>query len=187
MQKKACLEDSVGSLAATCSKPCYSYRNIGVFKLPGRTRNGPKHQKWFNFPTNVEFPQKTWSFFKFYRISSSVMQLQISHQFSGFWRLRNLDIPQEKQWSGRGTAQGPPFSPISPKFMKILHFINSTWKITEKWGKSDFGRILWFPVGSHPSGAYEFALFSNGLGSFWAPGRARGLIFHFSWKFQEVS
>ena len=46
IMQKAFLEDSVGSLAATCSKPCYSYRNIEVFKLPGRTRNAPKYQKW---------------------------------------------------------------------------------------------------------------------------------------------
>ena len=42
----------------------------------------------------------------------------------------------------------------------------------------DFGWFLWFPGGSHPSGTYEFALFFNGLGSFWASGRAEGCVFY---------
>ena len=87
------LEDSVGSLAATCSKHCHSYRNIEVFKLPGRTRNAPKYQKWWNFPQNLKILQKSWNFWKFHEISWKFMTCPIFDQFSGFWRLRNLDIP----------------------------------------------------------------------------------------------
>ena len=61
------LEDSGGSLAATCWKPCYSYRNIEVFKLPGRTRNAPKHKKWWNFP-------KIWNFRTNHGISANFMK-----------------------------------------------------------------------------------------------------------------
>ena len=87
------LEDSGGSLAATCWKPCYSYRNIEVFKLPGRTRNAPKHQKWWNFPRIMKIPHKSWNFWKFHEISRNFKKITISDNFSVFWRLRNLDIP----------------------------------------------------------------------------------------------
>ena len=79
--KNHCLEDSVGSLAATCSKPCYSYRNIEVFKLLGRIRNAPEHQKGWNFSRNMKIPQKSWkcgNFMKFHAMSRKYAFLQIS-------------------------------------------------------------------------------------------------------------
>jgi len=56
---KQFLEGSGGSLAAICWKPCYSYRNIEVFKPPGRTRNAPKHKKMGKSSQNMKNLQKS--------------------------------------------------------------------------------------------------------------------------------
>ena len=45
---------------------------------------------------------------------------------------------------------------------------------------------FWFPGGSHSSGTYEFAQYFNGLGSFWASGRAEGCVFHFLCKMLKI-
>ena len=69
MMQNHFLEDSGGSLAATCWKHWYSYRNIEVFELPGRTRNAPKPKKWWNFLQNMKIPHKSWNFCEFHEIS----------------------------------------------------------------------------------------------------------------------
>ena len=89
--QKQFLEDSGGSLAAPCWKPWYSYRNIEVFKPPGRTRNAPKHKKWRKSPQNMKVAQKSWKFMKFHEMSWNSMKTTISDQFWAFWGLRNLD------------------------------------------------------------------------------------------------
>ena len=79
---------------------------IGILRflsLPG----GPETPRNINKLGN---PPKTWEICKNHEISWNFMKFTISDQFCAFWGLRNLDIPKEKQWSGRRAAQGPHFS-----------------------------------------------------------------------------
>ena len=128
---------------------------------------------------NPETLSKIRHLMTFHEISWNFKKIPNLDKFLVFWRLRNLDIPKEKQWSGRRAAQGPPFSHFHPNLMKFLDFIDSGRKIGKKLGKVDFGLFLWFPAGSHPAWTSPNHCNYNGLGSSRVSWREEGCVFHF--------
>ena len=110
--------DSGGSLATTCWKHCYSYRNIEVIKLPGRTRNAPKHQ-------NSEFPQEMWKSRKNHEISANFMKV---HEIS--W-----NVPFLTNFLDSGGSETLIFlrknndlCPGPPKDLLLAKFPQNSWK-----------------------------------------------------------